>query len=409
MTGRDAILHLADLHLGASVSKSLAAWDPVRANKLLAERNRFLERLAEWISRDDCPVGLVLIAGDLFDSHSPPGEVVESALRGLARIVAVGLPVVTVPGNHDEFSYAKCIYRHLKEQNTWPGVLVTGPQPEVVWEGQLGNDVPVRIVSACYQAGCVPPGGVVELPPCPEKITSIALIHGSLNDPGLLPLRIVEGERCFRVSAEEASRRGYAYLALGHIHRFGRWNFGRLMAVYSGAPLGRSEDDPGTGHLTLIRPAKPSRTAMAPDLELSTVSPPEVIQTVWRVIREEVTIADTPERFVETLLARLERNTASPGAGYSDSIDVVKLHGQLPAETFVQECAALLEKKSLRVLFEWQQAEVVPPIDLQLLAREQSLAGQFIRQWEKWKDASQEDEAFAQAVLYEGLRAILGK
>ncbi|MGB4726025.1 MAG: metallophosphoesterase, partial [Thermogutta sp.] len=130
---RDTILHLADLHLDASPEARLD--DAVRA-WLLGARRRILNALASWIARDESRIGLVLIAGDLFDRHDPPQEVVSEARTALAEIARL-VPVVTVPGNHDEYSYAQCVYR----RGDWPGVLVTSPEPQLVWKGQLGDSV----------------------------------------------------------------------------------------------------------------------------------------------------------------------------------------------------------------------------------------------------------------------------
>ncbi len=219
---RDTILHLADLHLDASPEARLD--DAVRA-RLLEARRGILRALASWIARDESRIGLVLLAGDLFDRHDPPQELVSEALAALTEIARL-VPVVTVAGNHDEYSYAQCVYR----RGDWPGVLVTTPEPQLVWKGALGESL-CAVVAATYQAGKVSPSQQLRLPFRAEILGEgaapgilIGLFHGTLADH--FPEDFLKSERCFWLSHQEAAKAGYDYLDLGHFHTRREWRMG---------------------------------------------------------------------------------------------------------------------------------------------------------------------------------------
>src|SRR5580658_632246 len=56
----------------------------------------------------DMSADVVILAGDTFDSHRVPQELIE---RAATVIAAAALPVVILPGNHDP-ALPGAIYRH---------------------------------------------------------------------------------------------------------------------------------------------------------------------------------------------------------------------------------------------------------------------------------------------------------
>jgi exonuclease SbcD len=83
------ILHTADWHVGKAVRGRSRAHEHEAA-------------LAELVTlADDREVGLVLVAGDLFDTAAPTAEAERIVYRGLLDLAAGGRPVVVVAGNHD--------------------------------------------------------------------------------------------------------------------------------------------------------------------------------------------------------------------------------------------------------------------------------------------------------------------
>ena len=83
------LLHLADLHLGASFP-SLGERGEERARDFLSA---FL-RAVEYAAGEARPVEFVVIAGDLFDTHDPEEGLVaqvEAAFERLSAVIGVAL------------------------------------------------------------------------------------------------------------------------------------------------------------------------------------------------------------------------------------------------------------------------------------------------------------------------------
>lgn len=222
------ILHLADLHLGY-----LPPWKEA-AESRRRERDIRLSAAVDWALAHG--VDLVLIAGDLFETHRPPASLVNEVIRQLERLEGAGIPVVTLPGNHDEISYHDSVYR--TEQGRWPGRLVTNPHMDrAVTLTCRGHEV--SIYSLAYTSGVTRADRpLAHFPPPDGAGIHIALLHGSL-DWGR--------ERSLPIDGRALEAAGYHYAALGHIHRHevrGR----ERPVVYAGIIDGKDFDDPGTGH-----------------------------------------------------------------------------------------------------------------------------------------------------------------
>ncbi len=82
-------IHTADWHLGRSL----------HGVRLLDEQRAMLNQLVSIISnqRPDA----LLIAGDIYDRATPPGEAIDLLDDTLASILELGVPVIVIAGNHD--------------------------------------------------------------------------------------------------------------------------------------------------------------------------------------------------------------------------------------------------------------------------------------------------------------------
>ncbi|HEX6970930.1 MAG TPA: DNA repair exonuclease [Limnochordia bacterium] len=232
------VLHLADLHLGWR-PQALAGREAERQR----ERDSLLRRAVDWALRPSSEVALVVIAGDLFDHHRPPEELVRAVLDDLGRLTRAGIELVTVPGNHDELTYHDSVYRmHAAE---WPGILIDGAQPARVATREI-QGFACHLYGSAYVGGLTRTDSPLErFPRTSDPGLHLAVFHGSLDPDAAhrsLPLR-----------PEALSAAGYDYVALGHVHRHRQHPLGRTVAVYPGAVEGRGFDDPGVGHLTVVR------------------------------------------------------------------------------------------------------------------------------------------------------------
>lgn len=231
------ILHLADLHLGWR-PKGLAGREADRQ----AERDALLTRAVDWALRPGNEIDLVIIAGDLFDTHRPPEGLAYGVLRDLGRLVQAGLHVVTVPGNHDEITYHDSVYR--VHAAAWPGRLVQNANPERVETREI-RGVPCHFYGLAYVGGITrtdPP--IDAFPRGGEPGLHIAAFHGSLD--------WAVGDRSLPLRSEALAQAGYDYVALGHIHRHEQHRLARGLAVYAGAIEGKGFYDPGVRHFTVV-------------------------------------------------------------------------------------------------------------------------------------------------------------
>jgi exonuclease SbcD len=185
-------------------------------------------------------VDLLLIAGDLFDSNRPSGEVVEFAVQELRR---AGRPIVMIPGNHDCLS-TQSIYRQINLPAACPDlVLISHPDGErhqlsapelVLWGRGMVEHEPT------YH----PLGGI----PRPQgDAWHIALGHGFfMEDDG-------PSYRSSPISAGEIRASGWDYVALGHCHAFADVSQGPVTAYYSGAPSFFPGAHGADGHVAVVQ------------------------------------------------------------------------------------------------------------------------------------------------------------
>ena len=82
-------LHTGDWHVGK----------PLRGRSRLDEQEAVLAEILEIASREriDC----VLLAGDIFDSSSPPPDAERLVYNFFAELIGRGTEAVVIGGNHD--------------------------------------------------------------------------------------------------------------------------------------------------------------------------------------------------------------------------------------------------------------------------------------------------------------------
>jgi exonuclease SbcD len=86
------ILHTSDWHVGRSF----------HGRDLLSDQEQVLGAIAGLVAEHG--IGLVLVAGDLYDRALPSAEAVGVCGRALRRIAEAGASIVVISGNHDSAS-----------------------------------------------------------------------------------------------------------------------------------------------------------------------------------------------------------------------------------------------------------------------------------------------------------------
>jgi exonuclease SbcD len=83
------VLHTSDWHVGKAI----------RGRSRAIEHQEVLSEIATVADRESA--GLVIVAGDLFDTATPTAESERIVYRALLDLAAGGRPVVVIAGNHD--------------------------------------------------------------------------------------------------------------------------------------------------------------------------------------------------------------------------------------------------------------------------------------------------------------------
>lgn len=214
------ILHASDFHLDAPFS----GLSPEKAAQRRAELRTLPKRMAQLCREGEAD--LLLLAGDLFDSHQVYPETKEALVTALGE---TGCPVAIAPGNHDYYGLSSP-YAQL----TWPSHvhifkdsnLTDIHLPEkhlVIWgcafQSPNRSDSPLAGFTAPKDGAC-----------------HIGLVHGDTTG----------GANYGPISQEEIAQSGLTYLALGHIHAAsGLQRVGNTHWAYPGCPQGRGFDELG--------------------------------------------------------------------------------------------------------------------------------------------------------------------
>ena len=214
------IIHGADFHLDSP----FACLTPQRAAQRRGEQRELLSALAE-LSRQR-RADLVLLSGDLLDSHQTYRETAQALSQALGQIPC---PVFLAPGNHDYY-HINSLYAALD----WPENvhIFTSGDLEAVELPQLGCVVHGRAFQASREdasplAGfSAPQDGTIHL----------MVLHGQVDGAGdYAP-----------ISREDIAASGLTYLALGHVHQCsGVQREGNTFWAYPGCPEGSGFDETG--------------------------------------------------------------------------------------------------------------------------------------------------------------------
>ena len=243
MTGTVKILHLADLHLGASVYEK-----PGRPR--LAEFLAAVDRAWELAVEEDADA--VVVAGDVFDGYRPDPEVEREWAARVSRLMDAGIPLAVVLGNHDAPARRGAashldVYDRLQLNSVHVFSL-----PEVKTLATKSGPVQVVGVPWPFRGKFFEPGDSavpadaditdqmekilddVIIPELNPDIPTVLLAHLWLREGSL------SSEKTFAVGpdpiipASAVVRDEFAYAALGHLHRHQEVPGTDGRAVYAG-------------------------------------------------------------------------------------------------------------------------------------------------------------------------------
>jgi DNA repair exonuclease SbcCD nuclease subunit len=171
----------------------------------------------------DLAADVVLLAGDTFDSHRVPQNLIEQAA---AVIGAAALPVVILPGNHDP-AIASAIYRD--------GPLATVKNLHVIG---VTHDEAIAFPDLALEVWGRPHRDYDDMIPF-ETVRArqtrwlIAMAHGHYQPK---PDRSIGPQASWLIGDDDIAATGADYVALGHWNRAVRVGNGVVPAYYSGSP-----------------------------------------------------------------------------------------------------------------------------------------------------------------------------
>jgi DNA repair exonuclease SbcCD nuclease subunit len=205
------VVHSSDLHIDHDYTARLHGGDGTAGLACVLGTAR--EMVAD----------VVILAGDTFDSHRVPEELIE---RAAAVIAAAALPVVILPGNHDP-AVSDAVYGHgaLTAVRNLHVLGVTAAEavafPELALEiwGRPHRDyddmIPFETVRSRTMRWL------------------IAVAHGHYEPA---PDRSTGPRPAWLIGDAEIAATGADYVALGHWNRAARVGNGAVQAYYSGSP-----------------------------------------------------------------------------------------------------------------------------------------------------------------------------
>jgi len=205
------VVHSSDLHIDHDYTARLHGGDGTAG---LAE----VLRAAGAAGAD-----VVVLAGDTFDCHRLPSQLLE---RAAAVIAAAGLPVVLLPGNHDP-AVPDAVYHHGALAGAANLHVLGVTHDEAIVFADLGLEIWGR---PHRDYGDMIP---FERPRPRRARWQIAVAHGHYVP---VPDRTIRLRPSWLIGDDELAATGSDYIALGHWNRATKIGNGGVLAYYSGSP-----------------------------------------------------------------------------------------------------------------------------------------------------------------------------
>ncbi len=224
-------IHTADLHLDSPL-RSLALRDPALAQLVETATRTTLIRIVDLCIEE--AVDALLIAGDLYDSDQNSMHTAALLINQMRRLQKADIAVFIIRGNHD--SQAAITKRLSLPDNVHvfntSGESVKLPNTNAIIHGiSFGKKhIPESLLPKFAQ-------------PLADHI-NIGMLHTSLNGSA-------QHDEYAPCTVTELDEFGYAYWALGHIHK--RSVQGKeTTIVMPGIPQGRDVGETGPGTISLV-------------------------------------------------------------------------------------------------------------------------------------------------------------
>ena len=250
------ILHAADIHLGTHFP-SLGAYAPERNQDFLKTFSKICETAVTE------KVDLFFIAGDLFDSPHPSHEVFGWVQAELEKVIQNQIPIVIIPGTHDNIMASDHIFRHPFWDKTilFKDPILKDPKHLKI----QGHDV--YLYGMAYLPEVTTPY-LENMKRRPMDGIHLGLMHGSVKDAPNWKIY----EKDFPMTQDELFGLNLDYVALGHYHNpIVYEKNGIVRASYTGTPEGKRFIEAGPRVVHLITIQIPAFAGMTNHVELKPI------------------------------------------------------------------------------------------------------------------------------------------
>jgi len=256
------ILHTADIHLGAQF---VALGE--RADEYRQQLKKTFVKVIDLALSEK--VGLVLIAGDLFDSNFPAASTISLVKEQFKRLKEKNIQVAILPGTHDCLDDNSIYWREVFGSNVYvfkkPGARVYGDLDLMLWAkpntAHQSTQSPLnfsRILDPRVKSKILCGAHVSEddkksnpeddkLGVAKQTKYSIALAHGSV-----IELAAKVDDQQYPLHLSEITNSQFDYVALGHWHSLRKPEEFNNKACYPGSPEPLALTQSGAGYVALI-------------------------------------------------------------------------------------------------------------------------------------------------------------
>ncbi len=362
-----SLLHTADVHLGMGFP-GLGEKGRDHREQLKRTFARIVDlALAERVS-------LVLIAGDLFDSHRQSEPTLTFVREQFLRLGQGRIRVALLAGNHDPLGEGS-VWTRARFDSTCDNVTVFGPEPQVV----VFQDLDLTVIGQS-----VGPDGPQTLSPWPrDRATrfAVGVAHGSAYREGVVEAGTIH--------PADIRRLGLDYLALGDWHSAQAVTGPPAPAWYAGAPEFLAMDQEA-GQVLLVKIPTPGQAEVRAE---------RVGRRRYRRVGIDVTGLDA-ERVRARVTAEVDLDTVldvvlTGAAAPQMLIDVRELE-----EAIQDACFRARVRNQSTVWLEEEALEAFP---------ERTLVGRYIRLLrEQTAAAPPEERPILEEALQVGVNMLLG-
>lgn len=361
------VLHTADLHLGVSISGLGTLSNTRRTELKMTTDNIFKICKANQID-------LLLLAGDVFENNSVDESTIAAFFASCGH--CPDTTIIFAAGNHDPLTADSPFLKYSIPSN----LIVLGQRDECV----TLEDKKARIYGKSFSDVYMEGSDRFSIIPEEDEYTNILVLHGDISSD--------KSSVYNPISIDFLENSKMDYVALGHVHDFsGIKKAGGTYYAYPGVPEPHGFDELGPKGVICGEIGK----------NYCNLTFVETAKRTYRYEEIDISTAKNNSEIADIILAELKTKF---GEKYTENLYKISLIGKV-SEDLKINCAEVTTRISDTLFFAKIKDMTELLLDLELLSREKTLRGKFVRiMLEKCISEPQKKEQIMRS-LYLGLKA----